>query len=367
MKHNIIDTSLRDGEQAPGVAFAAHEKMRVAELLDQLNIDEVELGTPAMGKAEISAMRSIANQGFNYDTSCWCRALKKDIDMAIQCNTTSINISFPISEIQLKAIGKDRAWVEAELPKIVAYAANHFSKITIGAQDASRADSEFLETYIDMAQDAGATRVRIADTVGIMTPLSTQAMFQKLHKRFRDFDLEFHPHNDLGMATANAYTALHAGARSVSGTINGLGERAGNCAIEELITALTLEGSTKYNTQMIAKACAFVEQISKRKLHCSKPIVGRKVFTHESGIHVRSILKDKMSYQPFDESLVGITNHEIVIGKHSGQAAKEYIKTESLTHQNKDCDWSKTKVACRKNKFHSIKLQQPYTLLTLNP
>lgn len=327
MNTYIVDTTLRDGEQAPGVIFTNHHKMEIARLLDQLGIEEVEVGTPAMGQHEQKVIHNIATSGFKFKTISWCRALTSDIDLASACKTDAVSISFPVSEIQLKSIAKDINWVKSEMPRLIAYARNLFGYVYVGLQDASRCEHHSLVEFIDIAFSSGANRVRIADTVGTMTPVDVMELFSCLSLDFPNADFEFHAHNDLGMATANAFMATRFGAKGISGTINGLGERAGNAAIEEFIMANFLENqrSSKYHTQIINKVCNLVAEASGRPLHPDKPICGSQVYAHETGIHVRSILKNKLSYQPFDEEIIGVKSNRIVIGKHSGRAALAYI------------------------------------------
>jgi len=327
MNTYIVDTTLRDGEQAPGVIFTNKEKFEIAHLLDKLGIEEVELGTPAMGKHEISLMRDIAMAGFSFKTISWCRALKADIDSAALCKTNSVSISFPVSQVQLNTLNKNFDWVKAEIPNMIEYAKSHFNHVIIGLQDASRCERKYLIEAIEIASNSGADRIRIADTVGILTPVDVMSLFADLKYEFPCTDFEFHAHNDLGMATANAFMALKYGAKGVSGTINGLGERAGNMAIEELIMTNFLKdkNTSKYNTQLINQLCTLVAEASKSPLHNNKPICGANVFAHETGVHVSSVLRNKLSYQPYDESVVGVKSNKIVIGKHSGKAALTYF------------------------------------------
>ncbi len=321
MKKYIVDTTLRDGEQAPGVIFTPEQKVRIAQKLEVLGIDEVEVGTPAMGEQEQRDIRTIATAGFSFKTTAWCRALKEDIKAAARCKTDAVSVSFPVSPVQLEALNKSLDWVRDEMPKMIAYARLFFDRVYIGLQDASRCDTDTLNDLVAVAQEAGADRIRIADTVGVMTPVSVSQLFSTLHSYFPETDFEFHAHNDLGMATANAFMALHCGASGISGTVNGLGERAGNIAIEEIIMAEHLSGYGKYETTALRDLCKYVEEASEQKLSVAKPICGDQVFTHETGIHVRSLLRNKLSYQPFDEKLVGIKANRIVIGKHSGRHA----------------------------------------------
>ncbi|MFD1294807.1 hypothetical protein ACFQ5N_13265 [Lutibacter holmesii] len=330
----IIDTTLRDGEQAPGVVFSKKEKMKIAYMLEEMGVDEVEIGTPAISNEEKKIIKAIASEGFSYKTSSWCRANMNDIKEASTLKTTSINISLPVSDIQINTLGRSRDWVLSELKKTTMYACSYFNHVTVGAQDATRANIQFLHEYISLAKEFGANRIRIADTVGISSPLEIQELFLNLSSHFPNMEFEFHGHNDLGMATANAITAYKSGAKCLSATVNGLGERAGNSVLEELIAYFIYkENSVAYNGEIVSTLCNFVADIAKVKLALNKPLIGEKVHTHESGIHTSAILKNKKSYQFINPSDFGVDTEKTAFcfGKHSGKASiHHFFKEKNL-------------------------------------
>jgi homocitrate synthase NifV len=325
MKHTpyLIDTTLRDGEQAPGVIFHLKEKLLIAELLEKVGIPELEVGTPAIGEQEITDIKTIVNAGFKFKTLAWCRARKSDIDAAAKAGTQGINISFPVSDIHLLTMAKDLKWVIKTMREMVSYAADKFEYVAIGAQDASRTDFPFLADFIAEALYLNATRVRIADTVGILNPFTTARLFRKIKKNFPNGTFEFHGHNDLGMATANTLVALSTGAGAASLTVNGLGERAGNASLEEVVMALELSSDVRHklNTSVFGELSQLVSAASRIPIPDNKPVTGGKALCHESGIHTCSLLKNRETYQIIKASQIGLTEKEFIFGKHSGKTA----------------------------------------------
>lgn len=326
----IIDSTLRDGEQAPGVVFTRREKLTIAAKLIELGIPELEIGIPAMGETEILDIKAIRNLDLPARLTCWCRALKNDLNQARLSGIDSVHISFPVSSIHIKAIKKSTDWVMDQLPELLKYAKNEFRFVSIGAQDASRADPEFLTRFAATAQKFGADRLRIADTIGILNPIQTWRIISDLIKAVPKLDLDFHGHNDLGMATANTITAITAGVKSVSVTVNGLGERTGNAPLEEVAMALihTCGLDTGIDTSMLYKLAELVATASGRTIPINKPITGETVFLHESGIHCHGILSDRSTYEPFPAKAIGRTVSGFVLGKHSGIASIRHILAE---------------------------------------
>jgi len=318
----FIDTTLRDGEQAPGVVFSLQEKIRIAALLDKAGVPELEVGTPAMGEGEVKEIHTICTMGFGFKTLAWCRASIQDIRLASLSGTDGVHLSFPVSDILMKAMGKDKKWVIGQVQELIDVASAMFQYVTIGAQDASRAELAFLREFACAASCFGASRVRLADTVGLLNPASTLKLITSVRCVEKTLPLEFHAHNDLGMATANTLVAYMAGASCLSTTVNGLGERAGNAPMEEVAMALELSAGipSTLRTDTFYELSDYVSTVSGRPASAGKPITGSMVFTHESGIHTGCLLKDRKTYQLVPAARVGRTEQDFLIGKHSGKA-----------------------------------------------
>jgi homocitrate synthase NifV len=318
----IVDTTLRDGEQTAGVVFANREKIQIARMLDEIGVDEIEAGTPVMGGDEKEAITAIAKLGLNARIMAWNRAVIKDIQESLRCGVDAVAISIATSDMHIKdKLHSTREEVLEKMVKAVEYAKKEGVYVSANAEDASRSDEEYLIQFIKAAKEAGADRVRYCDTVGIMTPLEIYDRIKRIRQAV-DIDIEMHTHDDFGMATANAITGVSAGATHVGVTVNGLGERAGNAALEEVVMALKhlLGFDMKQDTKKFRELCEYVAKASGRDLPSWKAIVGTSIFTHESGIHADGAIKNPRTYEVFDPDDVGLTRR-FVIGKHSGTAS----------------------------------------------
>lgn len=316
----INDTTLRDGEQAAGVAFTLQEKVAIAILMDEIGIQELEVGIPAMGNSEAEAISTINKLGLRAELLGWNRAVKSDVEASIACGLKRVHISIPISEIQINAKFKGNYQLVLDsLKNTVNFAVDRGLFVTVGGEDSSRAEENFLLDVARFAQEWGAKRFRFCDTVGILDPSATAAKIGKLVKNL-SIAVEMHTHNDFGLATANALAGIMAGATSVNTTVNGLGERAGNAALEEIVMALKRihKIDLGIKTQRLRELSEYVAKASGCNVPPWKAIVGDNAFAHESGIHAHGILQNPSTYEPFDPKEVG-RERTLVVGKHSGR------------------------------------------------
>lgn len=330
----IFDTTLRDGEQSPGCSMNLHEKLEVAQALAELGVDVIEAGFPITSTGDFEAVQTIS-QTVRGATICGlarCREL--DIDRAADAladgENTRIHVFLATSAIHREfKLRMDKDEIVARAVEGVKRARNRCDNIEFSPEDAARTEVDFLCRVVEAAIDAGATTVNIPDTVGYATPAHFRSVIETLRNRVPNIDravISVHCHNDLGLAVANSLAAVEAGAGQVECTINGLGERAGNCSLEEVVMALRTRGDyyqadTRINAQRLVPASRLVSGITGMLVQRNKAIVGRNAFAHEAGIHQDGMLKERSTYEIMRPEDVGFTQTDLVLGKHSGRAA----------------------------------------------
>jgi len=321
----ICDVTLRDGEQTPGVSFSCQEKVEIATMLDEIGIELIEAGFPAVSLNEKQCVKTIANLGLHARVCGFCRAREPDIQAAIDCNVDMVSIFIPTSELHVRLkFKKPREQVLEESLTMIDFARDHGVQVRFAAEDASRTDIPFLKEVYQRAADHGAVLLSFADTVGCLIPSEMNRIMTDL---VASVDRPFcaHCHNDMGCAVANTITAAEAGAFQLHTTVNGIGERAGNASLEELLVALrTKKGIDRYDLSKLTRLSHMVEKYSGITLPRNKPVTGELAFSHESGIHIAAILEDPSTYEYFPPDLVGGERH-FILGKHTGKKALEHV------------------------------------------
>ncbi|AUJ23409.1 MULTISPECIES: 2-isopropylmalate synthase [Virgibacillus] len=336
----LFDTTLRDGEQSPGVNLNKLEKIEIAKQLERLGMDRIEAGFPASSEGDFQAVKEIADTLKNTSVIALARTVKSDIDTAWEAlrgaDEPRIHIFLATSPIHMTyKLKKTPEEVIATATEMVAYAKQTFSQVQWSAEDASRSDWGFLAQIIEKVIDAGATVINLPDTVGYTTPKEYGDMFHYIRKNVPNIEkamLSCHCHNDLGMAVVNSIAAVENGATQIEGTINGIGERAGNASLEEIVVALKIRSDfypyqTNIKLDEIKRTSDMVAKLTGMHIQANKAIVGRNAFAHESGIHQDGVLKHASTYEIITPELVGVQANTLFLGKHSGRHAfKDKLK-----------------------------------------
>ncbi len=330
-KVKVLDTTLRDGEQTPGLSLSIEQKKIIAEALDRLGVSVIEAGTAIASKGEFEAIKEISSLGLNAEICSFCRIKEVDIDAAADAGADSIFMVAPSSPIHIstKFPGKNEEDVIEMSVSAIEYAKDRGLTVEFGGEDASRADLDFIKRLYRAALDAGADRLTYTDTVGVMVPEKCESVMKELRNEFKNVDLAIHCHDDFGLAVANTVFAVRGGANEVHVTVNGLGERAGNAALEEVVATLEiLYGiDTGIELKRIYRTAKLVEKVTGIAIPPNKAVVGENAFTHESGIHTSAILKNASAYEPITPEMVGRERH-LVLGKHAGRASVEAVMKE---------------------------------------
>jgi len=330
MTLKILDTTLRDGEQTPGVSLSVEQKLLIASALDKLGVDIIEAGTAIASEGDFNAIKEISQAGLNAEICSFARIKKEDVDAAADANADSVFMVAPASEIHIKSKfrGKNEEDVIQMAVEAIEYAKERGLIVEFGGEDASRGNLEFIKRLFEAAVDAKADRLSYCDTVGVLTPERAENVMKELSSQF-NVPISIHCHDDFGLATINTIYAVKGGANEIHATVNGLGERAGNAALEEVVMALEfLYGiKTKINKKNIYNTSKLVEKLTRIAVPPNKPIVGDNAFTHESGIHTSALLRDTTTYEPISPETVG-RERMLVLGKHAGRASIEALMRE---------------------------------------
>ncbi|NOY10607.1 MAG: 2-isopropylmalate synthase [Archaeoglobi archaeon] len=318
----VFDTTLRDGEQTPGISFPLNYKIQIAKQLDKLGVDIIEAGFPAATQGEFDAVKEIASLGLDSKVCGLARLVKHDIDRAIQADVDMVHIFISTSKIQIEhTVKKSREEIVEMAVEGVEYIKSHGVECMFSAMDATRTEVEYLKTIYKAVEEAGVDIVNVPDTVGVATPFTMYELIRELREHLK-VPIDVHCHNDFGLAVANTYAAVKAGADEVQVTVNGIGERAGNASLAEVVMLITaVEGlKTNIKTEYLVETARLVERLSGIKLPPNTPIVGENAFSHESGIHAHGVLSEAATFEPglITPEMVG-HRRRIVIGKHAGR------------------------------------------------
>jgi isopropylmalate/citramalate/homocitrate synthase-like protein len=315
----IFDTTLRDGEQTPGVSLTAEDKIEIARQLSKLGVDVIEAGFPSSSEGEKKVVREIAKAELGPEICALCRATQGDIDAAIDCDVGLVHVFIPTSPVQMRyAVNLTPEQVLSSAVESIEYVKKHGIKCEFSPMDATRSEMPFLKQVCKAAEKAGMDSLNVPDTVGIMTPKTTIKLIEEL-KTVVNVPISTHCHNDFGLAVANSLAAVEAGATQVHVAVNGLGERAGNASLEEVVAALHMiyKYKTGVNTRLLYTTSRMVASLTGIAVQANKAIVGENAFAHESGIHTRGVTEKPLTFEPIDPALVG-RKRKLVAGKLAG-------------------------------------------------
>jgi homocitrate synthase NifV len=322
----LEDTTLRDGEQAPGIAFSREKKLRILNALLDLGVKWIEVGIPAMGGEELSSLEAMLEYTSRATLVAWNRGLREDVAFSLDLGFRAIHIGLPTSQLHLSdSLSRSRSWLLTQATDLVKYAKDRDSFVSISAEDVGRTEIAFLQEYAGVVAAAGADRLRLSDTVGILSPEGYAERVAAVAEA-TSIDTQCHCHNDYGLAVANTVAGLKAGARYFHVCVNGMGERAGMPDLAQMCMALKhLYGrDLGLRTERLTALAELVAASARQSLPPWQPIVGTNVFAHESGIHAKGMLKNTSTFEPFAPEEVGGTRR-LVIGKHSGRALLVHV------------------------------------------
>jgi 2-isopropylmalate synthase len=322
LRISVFDTTLRDGEQTPGISFPLNYKIQIARQLDKLEVDVIEAGFPIASKGELEAVKTIAKLNLDSKICGLARIVKEDIDAALDSDVDMIHVFISTSKIQIEhTIKKSREEIVQLAVDAVEYIKEHGRTCMFSAMDATRTEVDYLKMIYKAVEDAGVDIVNVPDTVGIATPFKFHKLIKELRGHLK-VPIDVHCHNDFGLAVANTYAAVLAGANEVQVTVNGMGERAGNASLAEVVMILhSIEGvKTNIKTEYLVETSKLVERFSGIKIPPNTPIVGDNAFSHESGIHAHGVIKEAATFEPglITPEMVG-HKRRIIIGKHAGK------------------------------------------------
>ncbi|HUJ32402.1 MAG TPA: 2-isopropylmalate synthase [Candidatus Acidoferrum sp.] len=347
---HIFDTTLRDGEQSPGFSMNREEKLLLARQLEQLGVDTIEAGFPIASPGDLEAVRAVASEIKECRVAALARARQEDVDAALRgieaAAKPRLHVFLATSDLHLKhKLRLSRSEALEQIARMVRFGAAHCEEVEFSAEDASRSDIDYLCQVASAAAEAGATIINLPDTVGYSTPEEYAEIFRRVRACLSDYPdvmLSAHCHNDLGLAVANSLAAIGAGARQIECTINGIGERAGNASLEEIVVALHVRqalygAGTNVSLEKIYSTSRLLTSITGVSVPPNKAIVGANAFAHEAGIHQDGILKNPLTYEIIVPEKVGVPARRLVLGKHSGRNALR-ARLEELGYETTDAE-----------------------------